>query len=104
MGVMLALVQSLGEPFPCHLSEYMRTIVYRVPGFIVREGHLSPIVVQDADDVRATIVTDPLSYLREDDFSEHYRLDVTLPSPLHSPRAPPHVPLRCGDEHEPGTP
>ena len=27
-----------------------------------------------------------------------------LPSPLHSPRAPPHAPLRCGDEHEPGTP
>ena len=25
-----------------------------------------------------------------------------LPSPLHSPRAPPHAPLRCGDEHEPG--
>ena len=84
MGVMLAFVQSLGEPFPCHLSEYMRTIVYRVPGFIVREGRLSPIVVQDACDVRATIVTDPLSYLREDDFSEQYKLDVTFPDALRN--------------------
>ena len=82
MGITLAGARTMGTPFPAHLSEYMRTIIYRVPGFIVREGDLIPIFVKDTADFRASIVTDPLSYLREDDFSDQYNLDASFPDAL----------------------
>ena len=78
----------MGTPFPTHLSEYMRTIIYRVPGFIVREGDLIPIVVKDTAELRASIVTDPLSYLSEENFSDQYNLDVNFPTALHVMCAP----------------
>ena len=82
MGIMVALLEPLGEPFACHLSEYMRTIVYRMPAHIVREGHLSPAIVHEIDDFRASIVTDPFSYLSASDFSDQYGLDITFPGAL----------------------
>ena len=82
MGIMVALLEPLGDPFACHLSEYMRTIVYKMPAHIVREGHLSPIIVHDTDDFRAAIASDPLSYLRESDFSDQYSLDASFPIAL----------------------
>lgn len=82
MGIMLAGVRTMGIPFASHLSEYLRTIVYRVPGLIVREDHLSPIVVQDTPNFKASIVTDPLSYLSEQDFSDQYNLDPNFPEVL----------------------
>ncbi len=82
MGIMVALLEPLGEPFACHLSEYMRTIVYKMPAHVVREGHLSPIIVHDTGDFRASIATYPLSYLSESDFSDQYRLDVSFPTAL----------------------
>ena len=82
MGIMVAFLQPLGEPFACNLSEYMRTIVYKIPRHIVREGHLSPIVVHDTSEFRASIVTDPISYLRESAFSDQYNLDVSFPDAL----------------------
>ena len=60
MGITLAGVRLMGTPVACRLSEYLRTIVYRVPGFIVRESHLSPVIVQPDTDFRAAIVTDPM--------------------------------------------
>ena len=83
MGITLAFAQSMGTPVVCRLSEYLRSVVYRVPGFIVREGHLSPVVVQSTPDFRAAIVTDPLRYLREEEFSNQYQLDVSFPDALH---------------------
>ena len=82
MGIMVALLEPLGEPFACYLSEYMRTIVYKMPAHVVREGHLSPVIVHDTGDFRASIGTDPLSYLRESDFSDQYSLDVSFPTAL----------------------
>ena len=82
MGIMVALLEPLGEPFACHLSEFMRTIVYKMPAHVVREGHLSPIIVHDAGDFRASVVTDPLSHLRGSDFSDQYNLDTTFPAAL----------------------
>ena len=82
MGIMVALLEPLGEPFACHLSEYMRTIVYKMPSHVVREGQLSPVIVYDTGDFRASIATAPLSYLRESDFSDQYSLDVSFPTAL----------------------
>ena len=80
MGVTSAFAQLMGKPFACQLSEYMRTVVYRVPGLIIREGHLSHIMVEETPDFRASIVTDPQSYLRESDFSDQFDLDVNFPA------------------------
>ena len=82
MGIMVAFVEPLGESYPCHISEYLRTIVYKIPEHIVREGHLSPMVVKDTTDFRASIVTDPIQYLKEGDFTDQYHLDVSFPSTL----------------------
>ncbi len=79
MGTMVAIWEPAGEPFACHLSKYMRTIVYRMPTHIVREGHLSPAIVYQTDDFRASIVTDPASYLSGSDFSGQYSFDKTFP-------------------------
>ena len=82
MGIMVAFLEPLGEPFDCHLSEYMRTIVYKMPAHVVREGHLSPVFLHETDNFKASIVTDPISYLRQSDFSDQYGLDVTFPVAL----------------------
>ena len=85
---MLAGVRQMGTPVACRLSEYLRTIVYRVPGFIVREGHLSPVIVQSATDFRAAIVTDPITYLRGEDFSDQYLLDASFHEALQGKCGP----------------
>ena len=82
MGIMVAFVEPMGVSFPCHTSKCLRTIVYRIPGHTIREGHISPIVVKETDDFRASIVTNPISYLREADFSDQYCLDLSLSSAL----------------------
>ena len=82
MGIMVALLEPLGEPFACNFSQYMRTVVYKMPAHVVREGHLSPVIVHDTGDFRACISTDPLGYLRESDFSDQYNLDVSFPIAL----------------------
>ena len=82
MGITLAFAQLMGKPFPCQLSEYMRTIVHRVPGLIIREDHLPHVSVQDTHDFRASIVTDTLSYLRDGNFLDQYNLDVNFRAEL----------------------
>ena len=82
MPLTLAGVRLMGAPFECYLSEYVRTVVYRVPGFLVREGNLRPVVVHDTSTFRAAIATDPVSYLRDDDFSDQYDLDSSFPTAL----------------------
>ena len=43
----------MGTPVTYPTSEYLHTIVYRAPGFIVREGHYSPVVVQSTRGYRS---------------------------------------------------
>ena len=83
MPITLAGVQRMGEPFPCHLTEYMRTIIYKIPKFVVREDHFPSVVIQDTPDFRAAVVTDLVTYLKDDDFSDQYDSDASFPSALH---------------------
>ena len=82
MGLMLAGARMMGTPFTCEISEYMRTMVYRIPGTIVREGHLSPVVLKDTHEFRAAIVTDAVAYIREQDFTRQYELDLNFANVL----------------------
>ena len=88
MGITVAFAQMMGTSIDCRISEYLRTIVYRVPGFLVKEGFNSSVVVQSTPDLRAAIVTDPLKYLGEEDFSDQYHLDVSFPETLQNKCSP----------------
>ena len=65
----------MGPAFPCHLDIYFRTIVYGLPRHVVHEGEFPPAILCDTGDFRAAIVTDPLTYLSESDFSSQFRSD-----------------------------
>lgn len=78
MGFTLAGVRRMGTPFPCYLAEYVRTIVYRIPGLYYRDNSLSPISIFDAADFRASIVTDLLRYLGGEGSLLHYGSDATI--------------------------
>lgn len=82
MGITLAAAKLMGEPFACQLSEYMRTIIYKVPGLLVQEGRLPPISVEHASDFNVSIVTDPISYLKDSNFSDQYKLDMNFRAEL----------------------
>ena len=82
MGIGLGAVRRMGIPFTCEISEYMRTMVYRIPGRIIREGHLSPVVLKGTPDFRATMVTDAVAYIREHDFTGQYELDANFAAAL----------------------
>ena len=83
MGITLAGVQLMGKPFTCYISEYMRTIVYKIPDFRVQDSHLTnPIVIKDTPDFRASIVTDPYNYIKQENFLGHYGLDMAFPKYL----------------------
>ncbi len=51
----------MGTPVTYATSEYLHTIVYRAPGFIVRKGHYSPVVVQSTRGYRPAMDTDHLT-------------------------------------------
>ena len=84
MGLTLAGVQLMGTPFACYLSEYVRTIVYRVPGFIVRQGNPPPMIVHDVPGFRAAIVTDPVRFLLADSVSNQYNTHMNLRNVLRA--------------------
>ena len=64
-----------GTPFHCHITEYMRTIIYRIHSFKVQGGHLTPCVVKEADYFKASVVTNPVEYLSSDGFSNQRSVD-----------------------------
>ena len=83
MGITLAGAKTIGEPFLCTISEYLRTIIYEVPTFVVRkDGPVTPIVVKDDVNFRASVVTDPVQYIRESTFLKRYISDERLEGKL----------------------
>ena len=57
----------------------MRTIVYKIPGFYARDSQLTgPTIIKDTPDFRASIVIDPHNYIKRENFSDHYRLDMNF--------------------------
>ena len=57
-----------GTPFPCHISEYMRTVIFKIPSYYVQGEHLAPYTIKITDDFKATVVTDPVSSILSDGF------------------------------------
>ncbi|MCY4090818.1 MAG: hypothetical protein OXF62_08360 [Caldilineaceae bacterium] len=77
MHYSVALVQRMGgAPFPCHIDEYMRTAIYRIPKYKVEGRHLVPTVVKKTADFKATVLTNPIDFLRSDGFSSQFSIDA----------------------------
>ena len=86
----------IGADVPCHLLEYMRTIVYQVPVLRVKEHKSAACIILNEPEFRASVVTDPFSYLRDEGISEQFdfednfqgALDHACPSPLQYAEPP----------------
>ncbi len=75
----------MGTPYACYLSKYTRTIVYEIPGLIVRQAdHIAPSSISETLDFRASIVTNPHGYIKDDTFSDQYELDRGLREELNN--------------------
>ena len=76
MEYSVALVQKGGgTPFHCYITEYMRTIIYRIPSHKVVGGHVVPTVVKETTDFKATVITNPVNYISNDGFSDQKSVD-----------------------------
>lgn len=64
-----------GTSFPCNITEYFHTIAYRVSSYKVEGGNINPLVVKKTDNFKATVVTNPISYLLSDTFLDHRVVD-----------------------------
>lgn len=71
-----------GTPFPCHITEYLHTIVYRVPSYKVKGGHITPRVVKKTGIFKATIATNPIRYLLGDSFLDQQVFDNSFEETL----------------------
>ena len=84
MGMTLAWARKMGIPYPCHLSTYMHTIVYEIPGYFVAEDdEISPAVIHDTYGFRATIATGPVGFIESETFLNQYNLDTGLREELN---------------------
>ncbi len=76
MEISTTLVRRMGGvPFPCHITEYLQTTIFRVPTYRVEKGHVAPCIVKKANDFKVSVVTNPVSYLLNDSFSDHRLVD-----------------------------
>ena len=73
----------IGAPFYCTISEYVRTITFQVPRFQVPlASGVSPIVIKGEPDFRASITTEPASFIRNGTFLKTYISDADLEEKL----------------------
>ncbi len=79
MSLTLAGAHTMGEPLVCHISGYMRTVVYELPNlFIADTGSALSSIVHDEPHIRAALVTDPVEYAAGTGFSQQYQSDPRL--------------------------
>ena len=85
MPLTLAGAKCMGDPHPCKLSTYFRTLIYEIPGFIANADR--PIIataIKCTSDFKASIVVDPHNYIRKEKFSDHYERDRCLREKLEA--------------------
>ena len=91
-GIPLAGASMVGTPFKCHISDYMRTVVYDIPGRFITDPGFAPTVICDEPNFRATLVTNPIEFLRDQDLFGQIQLDpnfdATLTEKCSSPDDP----------------
>ena len=68
-------VRRIGTDFHCHLVEYMRTIVYQIPGLRVKGRWPANSTILQEPGFRASVVVDPLAYLRDESTSDQFEFE-----------------------------
>ena len=89
----------IGDDFHCHLVEYMRTTVYKIPGLSIGEPKPDSCLIFDEPEFRASVVVDPFAYLREESISDQFEfednfqavLSEACPSPAQGSEVTPYL-------------
>lgn len=74
----------MGATLECHLSEYVRTTVYRVPEYSASDDSGADVVLADTDALRAVLTTDAVNFFGRDDFTTQFTTDPTFAPVLRS--------------------
>ena len=90
MPITIWAARSIGAEFRCELVEYMRTIVYKVPGLKVTGPKPAAYVMLDDPEFKASVVVDPPAYLKDEGVSDQFHfednfedaLSQACPSPM----------------------
>ena len=90
MPITIWAARSIGAEFRCELVEYMRTIVYKVPGLKVTGPKPAACVMLDHPEFKASVVVDPFTYLKDEGVSDQFHfednfedaLSQACPSPM----------------------
>ena len=90
MPITIWAARSIGAEFRCELVQYMRTIVYKVPGLKVTGPKPAAYVMLDDPEFRASVVVDPPAYLKDEGVSDQFHfednfedaLSQACPSPM----------------------
>ena len=61
MPIMIGGARLIGADFHCHLVEYIRTTVFRIPSLMVKGSNATTCVILDEPEFKATVVVDPFS-------------------------------------------
>jgi hypothetical protein len=97
MPMWIGGARMIGADFPCHLLEYMRTIVYQIPRLKVKEPKTAACIIFDEPEFRASVVADPFTYLRDagitDQFEFEDNFQAALSEACPSPAPDSEVPL-----------
>ena len=79
MGLTVYGVQEMGgTPFYCHISEYLRTIIYKIPSCNIQEEYFASSVVKESAAFNASVVTNPLRYVLEEKFTDQHIVDTNF--------------------------
>ena len=73
MPITIWAARSIGAYFRCELVEYMRTIVYEIPGLRVKGPKPAACIMLDDPQFKASVVVDPFAYLKD----EAYRTSLS---------------------------
>ena len=109
MPFMIGGARLIGADFHCRLVEYMRTIIYRIPRFKVDGPRPTPSVIFHNLEFKASVVVDPLAYLRDErisnqlEFEDNFQIALreTCPSPVPDSETPLYLVIQFKEDLNP---
>ena len=75
MPIFIEGARLIGADFHCHLVEYMRTIIYRIPSLKVKAPWPAACTILHEQGFRASVVVDPFAYLRGESVSDQFEFE-----------------------------
>lgn len=109
MPISIGGARLIGADFHCHLVEYMRTIIYRIPVLKVSEPWPPAYTVFHEAGFRASVTVDPFVYLRDQGISDQFEfednfqavLSEKCPSPSSAEGTPLYLVVQFNEDLEP---